>query len=110
MSSDVDAIVDRRRLRRKVTLWRILAILALVAGVLALGAVVGVVKVVVGLGSGGAAPVEGVCARGGRVGRVKGSHGSCPVPVVLAKPPEGNEPCSLRGTTAICLAVNERAD
>jgi protease-4 len=32
MPSDVDAIVDRRRLRRKVTLWRILAILALVAG------------------------------------------------------------------------------
>ena len=33
MPSDVDAIVDRRRLRRKVTLWRILAILALVAGI-----------------------------------------------------------------------------
>lgn len=32
MSADVDAIVDRRRLRRKLTLWRILAILALVAG------------------------------------------------------------------------------
>jgi protease IV len=33
MSADVDAIVDRRRLRRKVTLWRVLAILAIVAGV-----------------------------------------------------------------------------
>lgn len=32
MSADVDAIVDRRRLRRKLTLWRVLAILALVAG------------------------------------------------------------------------------
>ncbi len=33
MSADVDAIVDRRRLRRKLTLWRILAILAVVAGI-----------------------------------------------------------------------------
>jgi protease-4 len=32
MSADVDAIVDRRRLRRKVTLWRVLAILAVVGG------------------------------------------------------------------------------
>jgi len=32
MSADVDAIVDRRRLRRKLTLWRVVAILALVGG------------------------------------------------------------------------------
>jgi protease-4 len=33
MSADVDAIVDRRRLRRKLTLWRVVAILAVLAGI-----------------------------------------------------------------------------
>jgi protease-4 len=33
MSFDVDAIVDRRRLRRKLTFWRVLALLAIVAGI-----------------------------------------------------------------------------
>jgi len=33
MSADVDAIVDRRRLRRKLTLWRVVAVLALIAGI-----------------------------------------------------------------------------
>ncbi|HLL26288.1 MAG TPA: signal peptide peptidase SppA [Xanthobacteraceae bacterium] len=33
MSMDVDAIVDRRRLRRKLTLWRIVAILAVIVGI-----------------------------------------------------------------------------
>jgi protease IV len=32
MSADVDAIVDRRRLRRKLMLWRVVAILAVVGG------------------------------------------------------------------------------
>ena len=34
MSLDADAIVDRRRLRRRVTLWRTLALIAVV-GVIA---------------------------------------------------------------------------
>ena len=38
MSADVDAIVDRRRLRRKLTLWRVLAVLAVI------GAIIGVVS------------------------------------------------------------------
>ena len=46
MSSDVDAIVDRRRLRRKLTLWRVLAILALVAGIGGIVAVAGGTKFV----------------------------------------------------------------
>ena len=33
MSFDVDAIVDRRRLRRKLTFWRVIALLAIVAGI-----------------------------------------------------------------------------
>ncbi len=33
MSFDVDAVVDRRRLRRKLTFWRVLALLAIVAGI-----------------------------------------------------------------------------
>jgi protease-4 len=44
MSADVDAIVDRRRLRRKLTLWRILAILALVAGLAGIVAAAGGTK------------------------------------------------------------------
>jgi len=34
MTADVDAIVDRRRLRRKVTLWRVLTVLAVIAGII----------------------------------------------------------------------------
>ncbi len=33
MSNDVDSIVDRRRLRRKVTFWRVLALVAVVAAI-----------------------------------------------------------------------------
>ncbi len=33
MSLDVDAIVDRRRLRRKLTVWRVIALLAIVTGI-----------------------------------------------------------------------------
>jgi protease-4 len=33
MSFDVDVIVDRRRLRRKLTFWRVIALLAIVAGI-----------------------------------------------------------------------------
>src|SRR6185295_3200823 len=33
MSLDVDQIVDRRRLRRKLTLWRILAVVAVIAAI-----------------------------------------------------------------------------
>ena len=33
MSFEVDAIVDRRRLRRKLTFWRVIALLAIVAGI-----------------------------------------------------------------------------
>jgi protease-4 len=37
MSLDADTIVDRRRMRRKLTFWRVLAILIAIAGVVALG-------------------------------------------------------------------------
>jgi protease-4 len=37
MSSDTDSIVDRRRLRRKVTFWRVFALVAVVAALGALG-------------------------------------------------------------------------
>ncbi len=37
MSHDVDSIVDRRRLRRKITFWRVLAIVAVVAAIGMLG-------------------------------------------------------------------------
>src|SRR5829696_9764173 len=37
MSLDAEAIVDRRRLRRKLSFWRVLGILALVAAVVSLG-------------------------------------------------------------------------
>ncbi len=33
MSLDIDAVVDRRRLRRKLTFWRVLALLAIVVGI-----------------------------------------------------------------------------
>jgi protease-4 len=35
MSLDADTIVDRRRLRRKVTFWRVVAILLVIAGIAA---------------------------------------------------------------------------
>src|SRR5262249_26218043 len=38
MSLDADTIVDRRRLRRKVTFWRVVAILVVIAGIAAAGA------------------------------------------------------------------------
>ncbi len=38
MSFDADAIVDRRRMRRKVTLWRVLAVLLAISTVVAAGA------------------------------------------------------------------------
>jgi protease-4 len=37
MTTDVDALVDRRRLRRKLTFWRAAAVLIVIAGLLALG-------------------------------------------------------------------------
>ncbi|HRO01795.1 MAG TPA: signal peptide peptidase SppA [Nitrobacter sp.] len=37
MSQEIDSIVDRRRLRRKVTFWRVLALVAVVAALGALG-------------------------------------------------------------------------
>src|SRR6185312_13486324 len=39
MSHEVDSIVDRRRLRRKLTFWRVLAVVAVVAAVGALAAI-----------------------------------------------------------------------
>jgi protease-4 len=41
MSLDIDSIVDRRRLRRKITLWRVVAVVGVVAGVGALFAAAG---------------------------------------------------------------------
>ena len=38
MSLDADTIVDRRRLRRKLTFWRVLAVVVAIAAVVALGA------------------------------------------------------------------------
>jgi protease IV len=37
MSFDADALVDRRRLRRKLTLWRVLAFLAVIAAIFVVG-------------------------------------------------------------------------
>jgi len=39
MSFDADAIVDRRRLRRRLSFWRVLAVLGLLTGLIALGLV-----------------------------------------------------------------------
>jgi protease-4 len=39
MSLDADQIVDRRRLRRKLTFWRVVAVLSAIAGVIAVAAV-----------------------------------------------------------------------
>src|SRR6202162_3698089 len=41
MSLDADAIVDRRRMRRKLTFWRVSALLITVLALVAAGAVVG---------------------------------------------------------------------
>lgn len=38
MSLDADALVDRRRMRRKLTFWRVLAVLVAVVGIVAVGA------------------------------------------------------------------------
>ena len=38
MSLDADLIVDRRRMRRKLTFWRVLAVLVAIAAVVALAA------------------------------------------------------------------------
>ena len=38
MSLDADTLVDRRRLRRKLTFWRVLTILLAIGAVVALGA------------------------------------------------------------------------
>ena len=38
MSLDADLIVDRRRMRRKLTFWRVLAVLIAIAAVVALAA------------------------------------------------------------------------
>jgi protease IV len=46
MPADVDAIVDRRRLRRKLTLWRLVALFAVLGGFAALIAVSGGTKYV----------------------------------------------------------------
>ena len=40
MSLDADTIVDRRRLRRKLTFWRVSAVLVAIAAVIAVGSVV----------------------------------------------------------------------
>ena len=39
MSLDADAIVDRRRLRRKLTFWRVLAVVVIALGVVGVAAV-----------------------------------------------------------------------
>src|SRR4029078_12519099 len=39
MSLDADTIVDRRRMRRKLTLWRVLAVLLAIVAAVAVGAV-----------------------------------------------------------------------
>ena len=41
MSLDAEAVVDRRRLRRKLSFWRVLGVLAIVAAVVSLGYVAG---------------------------------------------------------------------
>ena len=40
MSLDADLIVDRRRMRRKLTFWRVVAVLVAIAAVVALAATV----------------------------------------------------------------------
>src|SRR4029079_19824096 len=39
MSLDADTIVDRRRMRRKLTFWRVVAVLIAIAAIVAVGAV-----------------------------------------------------------------------
>jgi protease-4 len=39
MSLDADTIVDRRRMRRKLTFWRVLAFLVAICAVVAVGVV-----------------------------------------------------------------------
>ena len=41
MSLDADTIVDRRRMRRKLTFWRVVAVLIAIAAIVAVGAVPG---------------------------------------------------------------------
>src|SRR6202049_2152360 len=68
MSLDSDHIVDRRRLRRKLTFWRVVAILIAVAGV------VGVAAVMRGAGGSLAPPISPQISRVTIQGIIRGDH------------------------------------
>jgi protease-4 len=68
MSLDSDHIVDRRRLRRKLTFWRVIAILIAVAGV------VGVAAVMRGAGGSLAQPISPQISRVTIQGIIRGDH------------------------------------
>jgi protease IV len=68
MSLDSDHIVDRRRLRRKLTFWRVVAILIAVAGV------VGVAAVMRGAGGSLAQPISPQISRVTIQGIIRGDH------------------------------------
>jgi protease-4 len=59
MSLDADQIVDRRRLRRKLTFWRVLSVLIIVCAVIGAAALAGRESGVYGLGGG----IDGAIAR-----------------------------------------------
>ena len=68
MSLDSDHIVDRRRLRRKLTFWRVVAILIAVAGV------VGVAAMMRGAGGSLAQPISPQISRVTIQGIIRGDH------------------------------------
>jgi protease IV len=68
MSLDSDHIVDRRRLRRKLTFWRVVAILIAVAGVVGVAAVMG------GAGGSLAQPISPQISRVTIQGIIRGDH------------------------------------
>src|SRR6202795_1800604 len=68
MSLDSDHIVDRRRLRRKLTFWRVVAILIAGAGVVGVAAVIG------GAGGSLAQPISPQISRVTIQGIIRGDH------------------------------------
>src|ERR1700731_2490043 len=67
MSLDSDVIVDRRRIRRKLTFWRVVAALAAIAGIATIGGVATP-------GGGNAFATSGSIARGNIEGLVRSAH------------------------------------
>lgn len=68
MSLDADTIVDRRRLRRKLTVWRVIAVVVAIAAVVTVAAVVG------GAGTGLTEPAGAYIARVTIQGLIRGDR------------------------------------